>query len=77
MPGGVPQQVDTVKNEGKGQLAVTRWCDACGGVVDVTITGAMLPGVDLWLCGECQRTLSAEAIERLVGEIALRGVPWS
>jgi hypothetical protein len=77
VPGGVPPQADTVKNEGKGQLAATRWCDACGAVVDVSIANEMLPGVDLWLCGKCLRTLSAEEIERLASAIALRGVPWS
>jgi hypothetical protein len=77
LPGGVPPQRDTVKNEGKGQLAAERWCDACDAVVDLTMASVMLPWVELWLCGECLRTLSAEAVERLASEIALRGVPWS
>jgi hypothetical protein len=75
--GSVPPRADTVKNEGKGQLAAERWCDACGAVEDVSIADSMLPGVDLRLCGECLRTLSGEEIERLASEIALRGVPWS
>jgi hypothetical protein len=75
--GGMPPEEDTEKKAGRRQIATAQWCDVCGAAVDLTIVDPMRPEVDLWLCEECLRTLSAEAVERLASALALRGVPWS
>jgi hypothetical protein len=52
-------------------------CCACGAVEGADKGGAYVRQGDAWFCEDCWQRLPTDAVERVVREVALRGVPLS
>ena len=59
------------------RLAVEHVCCACGAVEGTDKMAAYVRTGDAWFCDDCWRRLPADALKRVVREVALRGVPLS
>ena len=58
-------------------LATRHVCCACSAVEGTDKLGTYVRTGDAWFCGDCWHRLSADALQRVVREVALRGVPLS
>ena len=52
-------------------------CCACGAVKGTDKLVAYVRTGDAWFCDDCWHRLPADALKRVVREVALRGVPLS
>jgi hypothetical protein len=73
--GGQKQEGDVVMDE-PGMAAGTEYvCYACGAAAGANQAVSYERSGEAWFCNDCWQHLPAVEVERIVREVALRGVP--
>jgi hypothetical protein len=62
-------------DEPKVPAGAEQVCDACGAAAGVNKAVPYERRGDAWFCDDCWQHLPADEVERIVREVALRGVP--
>ena len=73
--GGQEQERNAVMDEPKVPAGTEHVCYACGAAVGANKTMFYERRGDAWFCDDCWQHLPAHEVERIVREVALRGVP--
>jgi hypothetical protein len=73
--GGQTQERDVVMDEPKVPAGTEQVCYACGAATGANTALSYERRGDAWFCDDCWQHLPAHEVERIVREVALRGVP--
>ena len=73
--GGQKQEGDVVMDEPKVPAGTEHMCYAYGVAAGATKALSYERRGDAWFCDDCWQHLPAHEVERIVREVALRGVP--
>ena len=73
--GGQKQERDVVMDEPKMPAGTEQVCYACGAAAGANQAVSYERRGDAWFCHDCWQMLPAVEVERIVREVALRGVP--
>jgi hypothetical protein len=72
---GAEQERNVAMDEPKMPAGIGDVCCACGAVTSANKVVSCERRRDAWFCDDCWQMLPTNEVERIVREVALRGVP--